>query len=241
MSDRRSFLDHLVQWRGDVRVPFIAEIKPRSAAGLDLLRERSVAELVAAYEAARVACISVVTGAWFGGTQDLLVQVVRETQLPVLQKDFVVTRGAVKRAYELGARAVLLTQQLLTPDGLRALVDYALTLELTPFVEVSSKQELDGLRLDARAILAVNNRDIRTRETTGDGVARSLELLALARATGAGAVVSASGIETPRDAAQLMSAGFDGLLIGTALLAGLELRQGLQEFHSAVAGAGAHQ
>jgi indole-3-glycerol phosphate synthase len=178
-----------------------------------------------------------VTGAWFGGTQDLLVQVVRETQLPVLQKDFVVTRGAVKRASELGAKAVLLTLQLTTRDTLRALVDYALTLELTPFIEVSSQQEIDGLRLDARAILAVNNRDIRTRETTGEGAARSLELLALARATGAGAIISASGIESPRTAAQLMRAGFDGLLIGTAFLAGLELRHGVQEFHSAVAAA----
>lgn len=240
MSERRSFLDHLLQWRRDARVPLIAEIKPRTATGVNLLRERSVAEVVAAYEAARVACISVVTGAWFGGTQDLLMQVIRETQLPVLQKDFVVTRGAVKRASELGAGAVLLTLQLVTPEALRALADYALTLELTPFVEVSSKQEVDGLKLDARAILAVNNRDIQTRETTGDGVARSLELLALARATGAGAVVSASGIETPGAAAQLIEAGFDALLIGTALLANRELRLGLQEFNSAVAGVAVH-
>ena len=230
-----SFLARLRSWRSDGTMPIIAEIKPSTPQHGDLLRGRMIEDIVSAYEASGAACISVVTGRWFGGTAHLLAQVAASTRLPILQKDFIVTVAAMSRAAALGASAVLLTGTVITRQALLRLVDEALALDLTPFVELASPEELRDLRLPPGAIAAVNNKDIRSKECSGDGVSRSFELLAMARATGAGAIVSASGIASPDVARSLLAAGYDGLLVGTAVLRAETLPRALAEFRAAIA------
>lgn len=67
-------------------------------------------------------------------------------------------------------------------------------------------------------MIAVNNKDIKTRERDAGDLHRSLDLLPAVRATGTPAPVSASGINGPATAANLLDAGFAGLLVGTSLL-----------------------
>ena len=209
-------------------MPVIAEIKAYTPTEGDLLRHRPVEEIVQQYERAGVACLSVVTGH--------LDRVARATSLPVLCKDFIVSRSAIERSRDLGAAAVLLTRKLVNVSLLKALAECALSLGLTPFIEVSSAGELQGLRIDGEAILAVSNRDIGVKETDGGNITTSLSLLEAARVTGAGAVVSASAITTADEAAQLLNAGFDGLLIGTAFLRAPDLPGFLDGFRAALLG-----
>jgi indole-3-glycerol phosphate synthase len=216
-------------------MPLVAEVKLRSAKGEDLIRDRRVEDVVRAYEDAGAACISVVTGRWFGGTPGLLAEVASATRLPVLQKDFLTSRSSLARAATLGAAAVLLTRRLLARETLAPLVECALSLGLTPFLEVQSAEELAGLAVDERVIVAVNNQDIETREATGAGVARSLALRDAARATGAGAIVSASAIDSPWAAKRLLDAGFDGLLVGSSLLSAERLDDCLASYRAALA------
>ena len=236
MTDR--FLMRLRTWRSDGTMPIIAEIKPSTPEHGDLLRGRRIEDIVATYEAAGAACISVVTGRWFGGSPHLLEQVAAATKLPILQKDFIVTAAAITRSAAMGASAVLLTSTVVTRQALLRLVDDALALGLTPFVELASSAELCDLGLPPGAIAAVNNKDIRSKECSGDGVSRSFELLAMAKATGAGAIVSASGIASPAIARSLLVAGYDGLLVGTAALRAESLSHTLAEFRSAIVEAG---
>ena len=217
-------------------MPVIAEIKAYTPTEGDLLRHRPVEEIVQQYERAGVACLSVVTGRWFGGSPALLDRVARATSLPVLCKDFIVSRSAIERSRDLGAAAVLLTRKLVNVSLLKALAECALSLGLTPFIEVGSAGELQGLRIDGEAILAVSNRDIGVKETDGGNITTSLSLLEAARVTGAGAVVSASAITTADEAAQLLNAGFDGLLIGTAFLRAPDLPGFLDGFRAALLG-----
>ncbi|WP_423834904.1 hypothetical protein [Streptomyces manipurensis] len=67
-------------------------------------------------------------------------------------------------------------------------------------------------------VIAVNNKDIKTRERDAGDLGRSLDLLPAVRAAGAACPVSASGIDSPTTAAGLLDAGFGGLLVGTSLL-----------------------
>jgi len=233
-----SFLTRLRSWRSDGTMPIIAELKPRSPEHGDLLRGRRIEDIVAAYEAAGAACISVVTGRWFGGSPDLLEQVAATTKLPILQKDFIVTAAAMSRSAAMGASAVLLTRTLIMRQALLRLVDEALALGVTPFVELASPAELCDLELPPEAIAAINNKDIRSKERSGDGVSRSFELLAMAKATGAGAIVSASGIASPAVARSLLAAGYDGLLVGTAALRAESLPRALTEFRIEIVEAG---
>ncbi|MDX2680459.1 indole-3-glycerol-phosphate synthase [Streptomyces soliscabiei] len=200
------------------RRPVIMEVKRQDADGNDLLGGRSVAETVARYERAGAPCISVVTGHWFGGTEELLAEVARLTELPLLRKDFVTSRRQLVRTRELGASAVLLTAKLLPAGVLARLAGHALELGLTPFVEIADEAEAAMVAPGPDCVVAVNNKDIATRERLPGDPGRSTDLLPAVLRTGTRCAVSAGGITDPRRAARLLDAGFTGLLIGTGLL-----------------------
>ncbi|HVK54304.1 MAG TPA: hypothetical protein VM532_04660, partial [Burkholderiales bacterium] len=262
------FLDHLLSWRDHGKTPVIAEIKVRSAKEGPLMEGRSVESVVEQYVAGGAACLSVVTGRWFGGDWRLFEQVRALTDLPILRKDFIVSRKELDASKAMGANAVLLTRRLLRPEVLTKLAEEALALELTPFVEVADETELETTVLPRDAVLAINNRDIRIKETDDGDYQTSLRLSHLLskplslEGRGVGervnvserhsgqigaavtlspalspqgrvsipgdaidihtqrprALVSASGIRSTQEAVSLIEAGFDGLLIGTALL-----------------------
>jgi len=132
----------------------------------------------------------------------------------------------------MGASAVLLTKQLLSDGLIEKLSSHALSLGLTPFIEVGSIKEIETLRLDSHAILAICNRDITVKETDDGGIDKSLALLKAAKTTGAGAIVSASAIGSASDAKYLIETGFDGLLIGTAFLLAENLSETLDGFRT---------
>jgi indole-3-glycerol phosphate synthase len=217
------FIDALL----GARVPVIMELKPRAADGEDLFQGRSPGELVAGYEAAGAPCLSVVTGRWFGGTTELLREVTASTDLPVLQKDFLTNARQLRVARDLGASAVLLTASLLPRSALARLVDTALSLGLTPFIEVTSEAEIATLPSCEACVVAVNNKDIRDRERGTADIERSLRLLPAVRRTGTRCPVSASGIDRADIATRLLGAGFAGLLVGTGLLRAADLADGL--------------
>jgi indole-3-glycerol phosphate synthase len=200
--------------------PLIAEIKPRSPKAGTLMDPQRAAEVARAYAAAGAPCLSVTTGRWHGGSLDMVAEMAAATGLPVLRKDFLTTRRHLSDTREAGASAALVTCALLRRSDVARLAAEALDLGLTPFVEAASADEIDGLDLPAGSILAVNNRNIREQETDDGGIGRSLDLLRLARATHRGQVVSASGMLAPADVAAVRAAGFDGVLVGTALLGG---------------------
>ncbi|MEU3573200.1 indole-3-glycerol-phosphate synthase [Kitasatospora sp. NPDC036755] len=213
--------------------PLVMEVKLRDPHGADLLGERTVTDLVTRYEQAGAPCLSVVTGRWFGGTPRLLRDVAAATELPVLQKDFLTRPAQLEAAKALGASAVLLTAALLPATSLRRLVDAALDLGLTPFVEITDERELDTLPRVPECVVAVNNKDIRTRERDRGDLGRSLRLLPALRAAGCRAPVSASAITEPADAARLLDAGYAALLIGTSLMRTTDLTGWLADLDAA--------
>lgn len=203
--------------------PLIMEIKKNDADGTDLLNGRSVPEVMASYHDAGAPCLSVVTGRWFGGDEELLRQIRRLTDLPILQKDFITRRDQLVKARDLGVAAVLLTAQLLPAKGLNSLAEQALELGLVPFVEVVSEAEIASIEHPAAAVIAVNNKDIRNKEKGAPDLGRSERLVRAVKAAGTPCAVSASGVDSPDAALSLLRAGFQALLVGTAVLSQRDL------------------
>ncbi len=217
MTPRENWLTRIAQVDREDRIPIIAEIKPSSPAAGDLLKERSITEIASAYAAGGAACLSIVTGRWFGGDISMLSEVAKATSLPLLRKDLIVNLDQIKQSQDHGATAVLLTKKLLRKRHLEKMIDLCISLDITPFVEVSSPNELDEVSANSHTIIAITNRDIEQKELDTDSGLKSLEIINnLSKKTGA--MISASGISTPVEANRLHQAGFDGLLIGTALL-----------------------
>lgn len=213
-ADHRRFIDAV---RGSA-LPVVAEIKRRAADGTDLLRSRTPREMADRYTALGAPALSVVTGAWFGGTPRLLDETAAATELPILVKDFFTTPAQIDRAAAAGAAAVLLTAAVLPRTVLPALIDHCLGRGVTPFVEVTTEEETARVIHPEHCAIAVNNKDIRRRERGTPERSRSLHLLPALYATGTPLPMSASGIDSPARARRLLAAGYRGLLIGTALL-----------------------
>jgi indole-3-glycerol phosphate synthase len=212
------------------RLPIIMEVKRQDADGGQLMGDRTIPEIVSAYTEAGAPCISVVTGRWFGGTLEMLEEVAGLTDKPILQKDFITRERQIIKAKETGASAVLLTARILPKSTFQNLIETTLRHGLTPFVEVAEPEEVESVIHAEDCIVAANNKDIRTQEREAGDLDVSRSLLEAIIATGTPCPVSASAITDARVGAELIAAGFKGLLIGTGLLLADSVQGWVDEF-----------
>ncbi len=200
------------------KVPVLLELKAQTGDGQELMAGRSVEDLIDEYVAAGAAGISVVTGKWFGGSRNMLRAASEHTKLPLLHKDFLCRPSQLERSSRDGASAVLLTVGLVEDRTLRSLVRVSLDLGLTPFVEVSTADHVVRIPQPEDCIIAVNNKDIFSKEIGPADLSRSYQLLAAIKQTGCRCIIAAGGIVNGAAGASLLNFGFSGLLVGTAVL-----------------------
>ena len=212
------------------RLPIIMEVKRSDGEGAELIGDRTITEIVEQYVAAGAPCISVVTGRWFGGDDDMLRAVAGMTEVPLLKKDFITREKQIVAAKEMGASAVLLTAKILPAKTFQHLIELALGHGITPFVEIVDEAELETVVHPEDCIIAVNNKDINTREREPGDIDTSRSLLEATIAAGTPCPVSASAILDPRVGAELIDLGFKGLLIGTGLLRAESIAGFVQDF-----------
>jgi indole-3-glycerol phosphate synthase len=211
-------------------LPVIMEVKRRTGEGEELMGERTIPEIVAEYTAAGAPCISVVTGRWFGGDDQMLRDVAELTDLPLLKKDFITRASQIEAAVEMGASAILLTAQILPQKTLPKLIDMTLEHGLTPFVEVVDEDELGRVTHAEQCVVAINNKNIKDQERDAGDIDVSRAMLEPALRAGTTCPVSASAITDPKVGAELIAAGFKGLLIGTGLLRSGSVQGWVDEF-----------
>lgn len=192
----------------------IAECKHSSPSAGVLREPFDPVALAGAYDAAGAAAISVVTEPdHFGGDPAWIAAVRAAVDLPVLRKDFVVTRRQLLESSVLGADAVLLIARILAPERLAELLALAGELELEVLLEIFADEE-PGPAVDSGArIIGVNARDLATFAVDLDRVA------ALAGRIPADRVrVAESGIRSRHDLTRLHAAGYGAFLIGEHLV-----------------------
>jgi indole-3-glycerol phosphate synthase len=199
---------------GEATIAVVAEIKRRSPSKGDIAPHLDPAEVARAYASGGASCLSVLTDAphFGGGPEDL--QLARAaTGLPVLRKDFTVSAADVYDARIMGADAVLLIVALLDRGELAELSVLARDLAMAALVEVHDEDELEVALGIGAGLVGVNQRDLHTFELDRSRAAR------VARQIPGGVVkIAESGVESAGDVAALARAGFDGVLVGEALL-----------------------
>ena len=127
----------------------------------------------------------------------------------ILLKDFILSKAQIAQGLVYGANAVLLIVAFLNPHLLKTLYDYALSLGLTPLIEVHDLTELEiALALNPK-LIGINHRDLST-------LIIDLEISdALIKSIPKGIfVIAESGITTRADLNAMASRGVDGCLIG---------------------------
>ena len=188
----------------------IAELKKASPSRGVLREDFDPGTIARDYAAGGAAALSVLTDeAFFQGADRHLVEARSAAGLPVLRKDFVIDPYQVYEARALGADCILLIVAALGDAHLNELAGLAVHLGMNVLVEVHDAVDLDRAAHLEPLLLGINNRDLRTFETTLD---TTLKLIG--RIPGNRTVITESGIHTRADVARLRAAGVHGFLVG---------------------------
>ena len=192
----------------------IAEVKRSSpSAGAIAAGDDAIAR-ARAYVAGGATAISVLCEPhWFGGSVDDLRAVRAAVPVPVLAKEFVVDPRQLDLVRGAGADLVLLLAVLHGPAELAAMVARARDLGLEPLVEVHDERELDGALASGARLVGVNNRDLRTLVVDPEHAVRLRELI-----PGDRIAIAESGVRDTATVARWRASGFDGALVGEALM-----------------------
>ena len=192
----------------------IAEVKKASPSKGLLRANFDPAAIAVSYAAGGATCLSVLTDRdFFQGSAAYLKQARAACELPVLRKDFMIDPYQVYEARAWGADCILLIVAALDDATLGELAQLAADLSLDVLVEVHDRAELDrALRL-ATPLIGINNRNLRTFETSLDTT-----LSLLAHIPDQRLVITESGIMAPSDVRLMRGHGVDSFLVGEAFM-----------------------
>ena len=197
----------------DGRTNIIAEIKRSSPSKGVINAGINVAELAQKYRDGGAVAISVLTEEdFFGGSLEDL-RKVREVELPILRKDFIVDEFQIYESAAARADAILLIVAALDVGELETFQKLARDLKMDVVVEVHNREEMEiAASIDA-SIIGVNNRNLRTFDVSLD-VSRDLRGVAPSGAF----LIAESGIKTRAEILELIQLGYAGFLIGETFM-----------------------
>ena len=192
----------------------IAEVK-KASPSKGLLRDPFDPPAIASsYEKHGAACLSVLTDReFFRGSLADLEAARGACGLPVLRKDFMIEPYQVYEARAHGADCILLIVAALEQARMRELEALAHGLGMAVLVEVHDGAELERALELKTPLLGINNRNLRTFETTLDTT-----LGLLARIPPGRLVITESGILKPEDVTRMRAHDVHGFLVGEAFM-----------------------
>jgi indole-3-glycerol phosphate synthase len=212
--DKRDFVGALRAKHAAGQAAVIAEVK-KASPSKGVLREHFVpADIARSYAQHGAACLSVLTDVqFFQGSAAYLEEARAACSLPVLRKDFIVDPYQIVEARAMGADAILLIAAALETPQMLDLEALAHSLGLAVLVEVHDRNELTQALTLKTPLIGINNRNLRTFETSLETTIGMLDSIPADRI-----VVTESGIRSRADVERMRALSVHTFLVGEAFM-----------------------
>jgi len=196
------------------RPSIIAEIKFKSPSEGWILKNGDPLQIAKDYELAGADAISVLTDKrFFGGELKFIEEIKRIIDIPVLQKDFFISKRQILKGFNKGADSFLLIIDAVSKEKAKNLIQFSEQINTEALAEFHSFDHIELINELKPKIIGVNCRDLKSMKTDLNYFQKVYDFLPTNSVK-----VAESGFTTSEQIKEIYNLGFDAFLIGTSLM-----------------------
>jgi len=202
------------------KISIIAEIKKASPSAGIIIKDYDPLKIAEIYNSHKATCLSVLTEEdFFYGDLMHISKIKQKINLPILCKDFFVDPFQVHLAKSYGADAILIIIAGVNDELADQLYEEALKLNMSVIVEVHTVEEAKKALRFNKALIGINNRNLKTLKTE---ISTTYEVNNILR-NHTGPLIAESGIKTKEELLAInKNTNIKTFLIGESLLKNLD-------------------
>ena len=215
-NNNLNFLDKIKINNYEKKISVIAEIKKSSPSAGLIIKEYNPISIAETYFKNGATCLSVLTEEdFFLGNLQHMIDIKNKFKIPILCKDFFIEPYQVSLAKSFGADAILIilacTDNVLAKD----LYQTANDLNTSVIVEVHTSKEAESALNYEKAIIGINNRNLKTLKTNVNTTIELYNIISSHKEP----LISESGFKSEKDVREIIDkTGIINFLIGESLL-----------------------
>ncbi len=201
------------------KLTLIAEIKKASPSKGIISSNFKPLSILKKYQNGGADAISVLTDQkYFQGSNDIFKKVKRNTDLPVLRKEFIIDKLQIYESCLIGADIILLIAAILDKNKINKFLEICRELGMEAIVEIHNQVELRKVIETKAKIIGINNRNLNNFTVDINTTGKIIKHMVKKNIRKNYYIISESGIKTSEDIRVLKNVNIDGVLIGETLM-----------------------